>query len=568
MARSVQLLLVDLESLNYPIMRYLSVFLLLLTFCKAEAGVENIRQRDITTSSFTVSFSGDVLGEGVIKYGLNEGYGSVIVNTAPAPAHTIVVDGLAPATVYYVRAGFVLAPGDTLYSEPEPMFTASLSSGSIKVYFNSEVDHDYALLEEAVSLGDLFPDTLIAYLDRAQHTIDFTSYNIDNQNGLIDALNAAHNRGVNVRFVGHHSMNQDNFTLIQVGDGNKVLSPTGFAPSGGFYGLMHNKFIAIDADSDNPFEPIVITGSTNFTNNQLKVDPNNLIIFQDQSLAKGFTIEFEEMFGETFGPEKSVKTPKEYNIGGVRVEAHFSPKSRVEDVLISKIAEFEHDMYFGMFSHTRVPISQAIAQRANEGYFVAGILNQINQSNEEFTILQGALNDRLFVDALPGSWHHKYALFDPNCENGDPMVYTGSANWSNNGNLRSDENVVVVHDLNIANQYYQEFMARFFGNGGTAVADECVIEVNIEEVEEGVSRSGAIELFPNPNNGNFNLTGSFLHQTTVVIYDNSGRAIYETQLQPGETHIAPPTLHVGHYLIRFVDAVSGEALIKRFLVQP
>ncbi len=549
-------------------MRYLSAFLLLLTFCKAEAGIENIRQHDITTSSFAVTFSGDLLGEGVVKYGLSEENGSVVVNTAPAPAHTIVVEGLAPATVYYVRAGFVLAPGDTLYSDPEPMLTASLSSGSIKVYFNSEVDHDFKLYEEAISLGDLFPDTLIAYLDRAQHTIDFTAYNIDNQNGLIDALNAAHNRGVNVRFVGHNSMNQDNFTLIQVGDGNKVLSPTGFAPSGGFYGLMHNKFIVIDADSENPFEPIVITGSTNFTNNQLKVDPNNLIIFQDQSLARGFTIEFNEMFGETFGPEKSVKTPKEFNVGGIRVEAHFSPKSRVEDVLLSKIASFEHDMYFGMFSHTRVPISEAIAQRANEGYFVAGILNQINQSNDEFTVLESALGDRLFVDALPGSWHHKYALFDPNCENGNPMVYTGSANWSNNGNLRSDENVVVVHDANIANQYYQEFMARFLGNGGTDVADECVIEVNIEEPQIDTTRSGAIDVFPNPNNGNFNLSKAFSNRTDLVIYDNFGRQMYAAKLNPGETRITTQSLVSGHYLARFIDEITGESILKRFIVQP
>lgn len=549
-------------------MRYLSVFLLLFSYCSVEASVENIRQHDITTSSFAVSFSANLLGEGVVKYGLSQNNGTVVVNTAPAPSHTIVLEGLQPATVYYVRAGFVIAPGDTLYSEPEPMLTASLSSGDIKVYFNSEVDHDYALIEEATSLGDLFPDTLIAYLDRAQHSIDFTAYNIDNQNGLIDALNAAHNRGVNVRFVGHNSMNQDNFTLIQVGDGNKVLSPTGFAPSGGFYGLMHNKFIVIDAESPNPFEPIVITGSTNFTNNQLKVDPNNLIIFQDQSLARGFTMEFEEMFGETFGPEKSVKTPKEFNIGGVRVEAHFSPKSRVEEILLEKIADFEHDMYFGIFSHTRVPISEAIAQRANEGYFVAGILNQINQSNEEFTILENALGARVFVDALPGSWHHKYALFDPNCENGNPMVYTGSANWSNNGNLRSDENVVIVHDLNIANQYYQEFMARYLGNGATDVSDECVIEVNIEEVDDEDPSSGSIHVFPNPNNGNFYLSSAFTHPTEVMIYDRFGRLIQETWLNPGEVNVTTTALTAGHYVVRFVDQITGHSSINRFVVQP
>ena len=47
---------------------------------------------------------------------------------------------------------------------------------------------------------------------------------------------------------------------------------------------MHNKFVIIDAN--NADSAWVISGGTNWTNNQLFDDFNNLILIQDQSLAK------------------------------------------------------------------------------------------------------------------------------------------------------------------------------------------------------------------------------------------------------------------------------------------
>ena len=46
---------------------------------------------------------------------------------------------------------------------------------------------------------------------------------------------------------------------------------------------MHNKILIIDADSeDNSW---ILTGSTNFTDNNLDDDFNNMICIQDQSLS-------------------------------------------------------------------------------------------------------------------------------------------------------------------------------------------------------------------------------------------------------------------------------------------
>lgn len=507
---------------------YFSIAFIAFTF-SAFGSITDVRQRSITPTGFSVKFSSSTSGVGVVKYGLTPNNGSIALNGSQGFTHEIVLDNLDPATLYYVRGGVVMSPGDTLYSDFEPMMTASLSSGDIKVYFNGDVDHDEATISEAISLGQDFPDTIIAYLDRAKYTVDIAIYNMDNQNGVISAINAAYDRGVQVRLVTNEGMSDSNFNLIDIGPGNKIKSPEGSTPNGSYYGLMHNKFVIIDSESENPADPILIAGSTNFTDNQLRNDPNNLIIFQDQSIARGFKIEFEEMFGGTFGPMKTVKTPKEFSINGKRVEVHFSPKSGVEDIVLEKMEQADHDFYFGMFTHTRPNISETIATRVFEGIFVAGIIDQINTSNSEYTLLANSLGNRFFVDDLPFTWHHKYVIFDPNCPEGDPMIYTGSANWSNNGNLRSDENVVIVHDADITNQYYQEFMARYKANGGNQfVSGDC--EVVSSTVENTEQKNFGVFSFPNPSNGSFSIQSSWNGLAVISMVNATGQEVLSSTI--------------------------------------
>jgi phosphatidylserine/phosphatidylglycerophosphate/cardiolipin synthase-like enzyme len=57
--------------------------------------------------------------------------------------------------------------------------------------------------------------------------------------------------------------------------------------------------------------------------------------------------------------------------------------------------------------------------------------------------------------------HHKYMIVDEGTES-DPFVITGSMNWSANGEDTNDENTLIIHDAAIANQFYQEFGARYY----------------------------------------------------------------------------------------------------------
>ena len=91
------------------------------------------------------------------------------------------------------------------------MSTASNSSGDIKVYFNQPVDHSVATGELAV-YTEYIIDTIIYYIDNSQHTLDVTMYETENQE-IVDAINAAYDRSVQVRVISDVDESTNNAVL-------------------------------------------------------------------------------------------------------------------------------------------------------------------------------------------------------------------------------------------------------------------------------------------------------------------------------------------------------------------
>lgn len=548
----------------------LSIFFYLCVIISSKAqDITQFYQHNIQENSIHAFFKTSAFGNAIVYWGTDKtNLNNTVVYQTDDVNHEIGITGLDPATPYYIKFASrnTLDISDTAYSEVLVMMTKSQSSGDIKVYFNSPVDHSVSTSQanNAVYLNNAVDDTIIAYLDRAQESIDITIYNIDNDNGLIDAINDAYNRGVNVRIVGDEGISSTRWNALNVG-GNKIKSPAG---TGLDYALMHNKFIIIDAESSNPDQPVLITGSTNFTSDQILEDPNNLIIFQDQSLAKGYKIEFEEMFNGIFGPDKIEPTPRWFEVGDSPVELFFSPKSGLEDHLIENIQQTAYDFHFGVFAYTRWSVSLAIQDVLNStSRFASGILKQVDTNESEYTILDGVMSSTLFVDNQPGLFHHKYVLLDPNCPLAEPRIWTGSANWSNNGFNVSDENVVVVHDHAIANQYYQEYIQRYKDNGGSIfVQGDC--DANVLNLDEkGVDTPIDFKIYPNPSKGTFTLYNGHKSDVEIEVYDITGRKVRDfPRLSPMSLRELNIENGKGSYSIVITDSVNGLRIIKRALV--
>jgi phosphatidylserine/phosphatidylglycerophosphate/cardiolipin synthase-like enzyme len=488
----------------------------------------------ISTSSITLEWTTSIAGTTELFYGSTPtSLTNHVSGTGTSTTHTQTLSSLSASELVYVRA-FSVDGTDTAYSPVRPFITVSNSSGDIKVYFNQAVDNSVKTHKAAISLGTAIDDTLIAYINRAQSTIDFTMYNFTETNisSVSGALNAAHARGVVVRVIFDGSANNTGIQSLDPAI-KKISSPTGAN-----YGIMHNKFIIIDAADD--MNSYVWTGSTNLTDGQINLDPNSVIIIQDKSLATAYTLEFDEMFGSTtatpslanakFGPDKMDNTPHMFEIGGRSVECYFSPSDGTNAHLIKTIESADDNMNIATMLITRTDIAYAIQDAVNNNSVATKIL--VNSQGQCSATVWGLLstllgNDLVEDTKVSGIMHHKYMIVDEGTSS-DPTLFVGSHNWSNSANNKNDENTLIIKDDTLANIYYQAFKERFDANYVS-------IDVN--------NFATAVKIYPNPSNGQFsvevNTENSFMAE--LVVYDLTGRIISSNNEQ---LHIGINTISI------------------------
>lgn len=475
-----------------------------------------ITQTNITSSGLTINYVTPDATPTFIEFGTTTSLGLSTSNPALTQNHSITLSGLAPATVYYIKI-----TSGTYVSCIQPIITGSLSSGQIKCFFNNPIDASVAIQDnEATYLNYTFDDTIASYIDKAMLTLDIAIYNINDNPVLIGAINNAISRGVVVRMVFDQSVGASDIASLTL-----PASQIVYAPSSSFsYGIMHNKFVVIDRNSVS--NSWVLTGSTNWTYQQLEDDKNNLILFQDQSMAKTYTMEFEEMFIDNkFGASKSNNTPHYFKVGGKPVEIWFSPSDGVQKQIKENIKTADFDIYFALMKFTRTDIANTLVDSVliPRGIFATGIVNDTAASYVPYNDALSEMEDFLIYNGtLSNIFHHKYMLVDPNCADLDPIVWTGSHNWSQAANTKNDENSVVVHDLLIANKYFQEFTQRYKDLAGTHFnTQSCTVSI-----ADALHQYSNLVLYPNPVTHSIFIQNDKANIEKIEIYNLQNQLLY------------------------------------------
>lgn len=484
-----------------------------------------VTQSNITTTSFDISWTTNSSAFANINYGLTPELemGEINSEESESTDHLISLDNLQPATIYYVQA-FSDLSGDTAFSTIYAFATQSTSSGQIRLCFNSSVDTSVATVQNAQFSGVFTNDTIKKYIDMAMYTLDVAVYN-HSDNMITSAINDAHSRGVRVRYITCEST-----TTTALGSLDNDI-PVLERPE--TMGIMHNKFIVIDADkADSSW---VLSGSTNWTSSQIFDDPNHIIMVQDQSVARTYELEFNEMWGSDsdipnasnakFGNAKSDNTPHHFLVNNNAFEVYFSPSDNTTFNISEAIKTADVEINFALLVFTNNQLANTIVERHDAGVDVNGIIEQINTQGTEYDFLLEEGVNVLSHQGFGNQFHHKYCIIDQGDSNSDPQVVSGSHNWSGAAETNNDENTMIIHDANIANQFYQEFYQRWNelenqvnpsyncvneacidpmdGNGTYSSLASCEAECAITSIQE--FKSDNIQVFPNPNNGSFTL---------------------------------------------------------------
>jgi phosphatidylserine/phosphatidylglycerophosphate/cardiolipin synthase-like enzyme len=309
-----------------------------------------------------------------------------------------------------------------------------MDGGWFQLYFSDPSD-------PAASQHTGGPDeAIVGAIDAAHLSIDMAMYSLSLRT-VRQALVRAHRRGVDVRVV----MESDNL------DANdpQALKEAGVPVLGDRReGLMHDKFIVIDRTE-------VWTGSMNMTGDGAYEDRNNLVRIRSADLASDYVAEFNEMFvDDRFGPDRGTLTPVPHlTISDTPLDVYFSPDDHAEAALLSLLDNAQSSIDFLAYSFTSDPLSEAIRNRAEAGVRVRGVMDaeqvKSNRGTEYDRFRTVGLDVRL--DGDPGLMHHKVLIIDRQ------IVVLGSYNFTASAEKSNDENVIVIHNPEIAARFLQEF---------------------------------------------------------------------------------------------------------------
>ncbi|MFW6348047.1 MAG: phospholipase D-like domain-containing protein [Cyclonatronaceae bacterium] len=443
-----------------------------------------------TESSITFEWETEFAGHSEVRYGTTSSLelGSVI-DEEPKTEHSITLSGLEAATAYNVQ---IRSAVDTDTTATSILISSTGSpagsTGEIITYFNKEVADELAIGEVA-NQNVNFSEQLIERIDAAEESAVFGFYSLSGEvgNAVADAIIAAHNRGVDVRVIqSGHSGNTNAIVDRMSSNGVRAVQSLGEAQH-------HNKYAAIDAHHSDPSKAWVVTSSWNATDSGTFQQFQNMVNIQDVALARAYELEFNQTWGgdsgdfnpgaARFSEDKEIVNPSAFWIGEEEtyVELHFSPQANTEAQINRALNTAQESIDLGLNLITRRAISNTMLSRFNDGVDVRGAIGVTGIQGSDFEYLQSWADVHEFSQSQFGLLHHKYAIVDGEQPGENSKVITGSHNWSGNANFENDENTLIIHSPRVANEFFQEYAARYWQAGGE---DSFDVPVSVEDADQ------------------------------------------------------------------------------------
>ncbi|MBI2208270.1 hypothetical protein HYU50_02140 [Candidatus Woesearchaeota archaeon] len=204
---------------------------------------------------------------------------------------------------------------------------------------------------------------------------------------------------------------------------------------------MHNKFCIID-------NKIVLTGSTNPTNNDLTLNNNNIVVIASRYIAENYEDEFNELWNGILAAGNNVKYDK-INSNDVLLENYFCPEDDCKRKVIEALKNAKQSIYFMTFSFTDEDIADAALMSDLD---IKGVFETM-QAGSQYSQFQRLKDFNIDVkkDKNKKNMHHKVFIID------NETIITGSYNPTGSGNYRNDENLIVIRNKDIAKGFVEEF---------------------------------------------------------------------------------------------------------------
>jgi phosphatidylserine/phosphatidylglycerophosphate/cardiolipin synthase-like enzyme len=351
---------------------------------------------------------------------------------------------------------------------PDPADVEGTRGGRVDAYFNEPGTRRANLWEpDAI-------DVMLETIRNAEVSIDMAVMGF-NRVELAEELVRAWDRGVAIRMVGD-AAHLTNYGYNRFRDRHIPLV------SGNMPHIMHNKYMIVDGR-------MVFGGTANWTDSDLRLNSNNFFLLDSPAIAEDFRADFEQMFAGRFGNQKAeVENQRTYQLVDTEVEVWFAPKEDAMGRMLELVDAAESSIRFTIFAFTKDTLGSALARKAAEfdtanaadgiaddadfrtRRSVAGVIDQSQlHSNGQFHEVYRLLGSRVSMrmdgndnterpgdyQAGGGRLHSKTMVIDADGPN--PVVITGSFNWSASATQSNDEYLLVFRGKRVADLFDDYF---------------------------------------------------------------------------------------------------------------
>lgn len=136
------------------------------------------------------------------------------------------------------------------------------------------------------------------------------------------------------------------------------------------------------------------------------------------------------------------------------MEVFFSPKGGCTEAIVKEIGGATKSVYVQAYGFTNAAIAKAVVEARKRGLAVEVILDKsnthANYSEADFFLHEGVAT---LIDAAHAIAHNKVMIID------GATVITGSFNFTKAAEERNAENLLIVHDAELAKKYLKNYEA-------------------------------------------------------------------------------------------------------------
>lgn len=319
-----------------------------------------------------------------------------------------------------------------------------IDSGFIKIFFS---DSTSKTKPDRSCSSDICRE-ILTNINHAEKTIDMAIYGYSRTPEIEKALSNAMKRGVKIRLV--YDSDEKGGNIYPDTEIIKKLLPDGISDikSAEAKRIMHNKFYIFD-------DKILITGSANLSHTDMSgFNSNSIAVINSAEIAKIYKREFEQMYSGKFHNEKEKFDKSRIILGNSEIEIFFSPKDKaLASAVIPVINNAKSYIYLPTFVLTDKRVTDALINAKNRGVDVKILIDALNAS-----VQHSKHNDLRTAGILVKTENYAGKMHSKSLISDDKYVIIGSMNFSNSGENKNDENLVLIKDSVLAKAYKEFFL--------------------------------------------------------------------------------------------------------------